>query len=214
MKNLFSFLRQTIKGKTLYRILFQFRLLKHGKYIKGKVLDIGAGKAPSYIGFLPEDITYIKTDFGSDDKDVFLDFNKVFPYENESFDTVFLFHNLYIAEDPGFVLKEVARVLKRDGHLLVSNPFAVNEMPEPHDYQRHTKEGIESLFEKQSFEIVLGERIGERFSVFAYSLHTLLLFWPIRLVVNTFALFFDMLIPKKIKTNYPLPIGYFYVGRK
>ncbi len=215
MARIIDFLKNNIKGKTIYRILFQWSLLNANSFISGTVLDIGSGGNPSYEKYLPKNIKYTKTDYvQKDGVGKVLDFNKKFDFPDASFDTVFLFHNLYIAEDSEFTMSEVKRVLKNGGYLLISNPFTANEMPEPHDYIRFSKEGIDRMIEKTGFEIVEFKRLGDRFSVCAYALNPLLLIWPIRLVVNTLALMLDFIIPRKLKTNYPFPIGYFYVTRK
>lgn len=215
MARIIDFLKNNIKGKTIYRILFQQSLLDANFFINGTVLDIGSGGSPSYEKYLPSNIKYTKTDYTQKSGvDKVLDFNNKFDFPDASFDTVFLFHNLYISLNPEFTMSEIKRVLKDGGHLLVSNPFTANEMPEPHDYVRFSKEGLDKLIEKTGFKIVKFRRLGDRFSVCAYALHPLLLIWPIRLVVNTIALMLDFIIPNKLKTNYPFPLGYFYVTRK
>lgn len=215
MYKIIDFLSNTIKGKTLYRILFQQCVLQHQRYIMGRVLDIGAGSNPSYTDYFPDNIDYIKTDYiKKSNVEHVLDFNLKFSFDNDYFNSVLLFHNLYIAKDQSYTLSEIHRVLKKGGCLLISSPFAVNEMPEPHDYNRLTKEGLDSILLCNDFEILESKRIGERFTLFAYSIHPLLIIWPIRLIVNAFALLLDCFIPNKLRSNYPFPIGYFYVVRK
>ena len=210
-----DFIWETIKGRTLYRILFQQEVFRSGTFIVGKVLDIGARGKPSYEKYLPKNIEYIKTDYvQKNGVDQVLDFNQLFPFADASIDTVFLFHNVYIAENPAHVLVEVHRVLKKGGHLLISNPFGVNVMAEPHDYGRFTKEGLEKIMRGANFDIVYGKQIGDRFSVIAYALHAFFLIWPIRLICNSIAFFCDTLIPRGMKKNHPFPLGYFYVARK
>ena len=215
MARVIDYIKNTIRGKTIYRILFQWSLMDANFFINGKVLDIGSGGGPSYEKYLPKNIEYIKTDYTQKPGvDKVLDFNAKFDFPDATFDTVFLFHNLYIAENPDFTILEIKRVLKDGGYLLISNPFTANEMPEPHDYVRFSKEGLDRLIEKSGLKIVKFKRLGDRFTVSAYALSPLLLIWPIRLVVNTIALAFDFIIPNKLKTNYPFPLGYFYATRK
>lgn len=207
-KNMFS-------GKTIYRSLFFFELKKSISFVKGNVLDIGSGTSPSYFKYLPKNISYKKTDYVSKDNSVdVLDFNQKFPFADDSFDTVFLFHNLYISKDPNFTMKEIYRVLKKGGCLLISSPFSTNEMPEPHDYVRFSKEGLDILLEKNSFRTEYFSRIGERFSNAFYSISPMLYFNLLKTFFGLIAIFLDKMIPKKLKQNYPFPIGYFYVTRK
>ena len=210
-----DFIWETIRGRTLYRILFQQEVFRAQPYVVGRVLDIGAGGKPSYEKYLPKNIEYIKTDYvQKNGVDQVLDFNQSFPFADASIDTVFLFHNVYIAENPAHVLAQVHRVLKKGGHLLISNPFGVNVMAEPHDYGRFTKEGLEKIVHEAHFDIVHMRQIGDRFSVISYALHAFFLVWPIRLMCNAIALLCDTLIPRGMKKNHPFPLGYFYVARK
>jgi len=212
---MWDYIRETFRGRSIYRILFQREVYKNYKYIKGSVLDIGSGANPSYLKYLPKGIDYKKTDYvKKDGVDEILDFNQVFPFEDNSFDTVLLFHNLYIAKDPHKTIGEVKRVLKPNGFVLISSPFGMNIMAEPNDFRRFTKEGLDNLFNNLDMEIVYVKSIGDRFSVIANTLHAFLLIAPIRIIFNSIAIICDKLIPRGMKKNHPFPIGYFYVVRK
>lgn len=215
MEKVLDFIACSIKGKSIYRILFQQTLKDNNTFIVGKVLDIGSGPKPSYVKYLPKNIEHTKTDYYSHkDLSLSLDFNKPFNFPDETFDTVFLFHNIYIARNADFTLKESVRVLKKGGCLFISSPFSANEMPEPHDFVRFSKEGLDRMFFENKLETLYFKRIGDRFALCAYALHPLLYFSILRTVFGGLALFLDFLTPKKLKKNYPFPIGYFYVTRK
>ncbi len=210
-----DYIRETISGKTLYRILFQQEVFKASRYIKGRVLDIGSGEGPTYKKYLPKDISYITTDYVQKTGiSQIVNFNEKFPFDDSSIDSVFLFHNLYIAENPNHVLGEVRRVLKEGGYLLISNPFGVNVMPEPHDYGRLTGEGLEKILKDSNLKIESIVKIGDRFSVGAYALHAFFLIWPIRFIFNSLALLLDKLVPSGMKKKQPFPLGYFIVAKK
>lgn len=215
MNTFLDFIQQTIKGRTLYRILFQQEVFHAQNFVTGKVLDIGSGGKPSYEKYLPKNIEYIKTDYREKDGiDKVVNFNDRLPFEAGTIDTVFLFHNLYIANDPKATLAEVNRVLKKGGHVLISNPFGVNVMAEPNDFGRLTKQGLDKLLAEAEFEVIKVKQIGDRFSVIAYALHAFFLIWPIRIIFNSVALVCDKLIPSGMRKNHPFPLGYFYVARK
>lgn len=212
---MWDYIRETFKGRTIYRILFQREVSRNSQYIRGTVLDIGSGAHPSYLKYLPKGIDYKKTDYiKKDGVDQFLDFNQLFPFEDNSFDTVLLFHNLYIAKDPQMTMSEVRRVLKPGGFVLISSPFGMNIMAEPNDFMRFTKEGLDNLFNNSGMVIVYVNSIGDRFLLIANTLHAFFLIAPIRIIFNSIALICDKLIPKGMKKNHPFPIGYFYVARK
>lgn len=213
---MWDFIHNVIKGKTIYRILFQRVLKKHNNLITGRVLDLGAGGNPSYYRYMDmKGREFVKTDYiHKAGVNEIVDFDQPFPFSDASFDTVCIFHALYIAKDPNAVLTEVRRVLKPGGALVLSMPFVANEMPEPHDYIRYTMEGLQVLVEGVGFETVVQERIGDRGTAATYIMSPLYIVWPIKLIAYSLALLIDALIPKKLKRNYPFPIGYFYVARK
>ncbi len=211
-----SFWRSVYRGKTIYRYLFERTLVSHVSHIHGKVLDIGSGGNPEYYRYLnATQCQFTKTDYQKrPGVDSVLDFNKLFPFENDSFDTVCLFHALYIADNPHHVLSEIKRVLKPGGTLVLSMPFIANEMPQPHDYHRYTSEGLDVLLSNSGLTSLVRERIGERFTACCYLLTPFLKWWPLRMIAYSFSLAFDWCIPKKITTRHPCPIGYFYVAKK
>ena len=56
-----------------------------------------------------------------------LDFNKPFPFEDNSFDLVSCSFAIYYAEDIPFTFKEMHRVLKPGGHLFTTGPMPANK---------------------------------------------------------------------------------------
>lgn len=209
------FITEVFEGKTIGRILFHRKVRKYCSGIFGQVLDVASGGNPSYAKYLPKHTTVVRGDvIRTTDQREALDFNRPFPYGDEMFDAVLFFNALYIAEDPEKTLSEMRRVLKKGGRLFVASPFINNEMPEPHDYRRFTHEGLQNLFRNMGFRHVTIERYGERFTACVLLLHPVYVFNFVRLIVFSFALLFDSLIPKRVKENHPAPIGYFCVVEK
>jgi SAM-dependent methyltransferase len=212
---MFDFIQSVIQGKTIYRILFHRVLYRNRSQITGTVLDLASGPSPSYYSYLNNGLVVTKTDYTAKPGiDATVDFNKPLPFESESYDTVCIFHALYIAEDPERVLQEVRRILKKGGTLAIAMPFVANEMPEPHDYHRYTLEGLDLLITKSGFTPNHRERIGERATAAVYIIAPLLYIWPIKLIAYTIAVSIDRLIPQKLIRRYPFPIGYFYIAKK
>ena len=56
-----------------------------------------------------------------------LDFNKTFPYADDTYDLVSCCFAIYYAEDIPFTIKEMHRVLKPGGHLFTTGPMPENK---------------------------------------------------------------------------------------
>ncbi len=202
---------QILKGKTIYRVLFNRLVAKHCFGLSGDVLDLAGGTNPSYREYLPLKVNLIVTDLVAASGAGRIDLNKPLQIDSGRYRSVLCFNALYIVENMEGVLLEMRRILAPGGKLFISMPFISNEMPEPHDYRRLTKEGLVILFRRAGFTKFEIMRFGERFSSAAYLLHPFFLCNPIRLLVYCASLLLDRMIPKKIKELYPTPLGYFCV---
>ena len=202
---------ETYKGKTIARTLFNLEISKHVKNIGGVIIDLGGGKSPSYERFWdikPE--KFIRVDINEKTKpDVVANLNKPLPFPDNFADAIFLFNVIYILERPEQVLKEIYQILKPGGKLFLTSPFIFNEAKEPNDYWRFTGEALEKLLKESGFNNFFIESVGERFSAAVYLTSPFLFFWPIKFAFYCLALFFDKMIPKKLKSKQPSPIGYF-----
>lgn len=209
MKKPPNILYETYRGKTLGRTLFNQKVAQNCSSLKGKVLDLAGGNKASYYRYLPDsDCGIVKTNRIGDDQIV--DMNKPFPFQNNSFDAVLFFNAIYICENTQNTLKEILRVLKPGGKLYLAYPFLIGEIPEPHDYARFTKEGIERELKLAGFGTIDIQRIGDRASSAADLLRPFFLFNTIRVIVNYFAVFLD----KIYKRGNPSPSSYFCVVEK
>ena len=75
------------------------------------------------------------------------------PLTDNSFDLVALFMVLEHLEEPGVALKEIARVLKPQGLLLLTTVQYWHNHPCPKDYYRYTRTGLEYLCEKSGLKV-------------------------------------------------------------
>ena len=211
MHCLINLLKETRRGKTIARILFNLKIAERVKNLNGIVVDLGSGFNPSHERFWqikPE--KFIRVDINEKtEPDVIADLNKTLPFSDNFADAVLLFNVIYILENPTEILREINRILKPGGKIFFTSPFIFNEAKEPSDYWRFTSEGLKKLLEEAGFNSFLIEPVGERFSAAAYLISPFLFFWPIKFVFYCLALIFDKLIPKKLKSKQPSPIGYF-----
>jgi len=141
------------------------------KYISGKTLDLGAGSA-KYRSIIKEKTSeYIAFDMvkkeGVDVVGDVLDLS----FENESFNTVISTQVLEHVEKPWIMVKEIQRVLKKDGICFLTAPFLVPYHADPCDYFRYTINGMKSLFKNENFEIIECDGYGRIFSVLSEFFH-------------------------------------------
>ena len=213
----FDFIKQVFQGKSFYRILSNWQIQKHCRNLSGLCLDLAAGEKPSYTQYwsFSQGARLIKTDY-NETKGVNLriDFNQPLPLSDDSLDNIFLFGAIYIVKEPDKLVKEIYRVLKKNGKFFIVSPFVFNEANEPDDFRRLTSQGLSDLLTESGFSNFLIIPFGERFSASAHLLHSFFVFNFIRFVVFSLALLFDELIPNKIKRLHPCPVGYFVIAKK
>lgn len=125
--------------------------------ITGKTLDVGCGTKPyekyfgssEYIGLEIE--STIHRDYTKADK--FYGGGE-FPFADSEFDSVVTNQVLEHVFTPGIFLSEINRVLKKEGTLLLTVPFAWDEHEQPYDYARYSSFALRFLFDKHGFEII------------------------------------------------------------
>ena len=131
---------------------------KYSKYLSGDILDVGCGSKPyknlfNYEKYIGMDIENPGHDHKNEDIDVFYD-GTIFPFEDKTFDGVLANQVLEHVFNPDEFLKQINRVLKVNGHLLLTVPFIWDEHEQPYDYGRYSSFGLKSLLEKNGFKIV------------------------------------------------------------
>lgn len=137
-------------------------VVKTAPYIKGDIIDVGCGKKPykslfSYSKYIGIEVEQDGHDHTNEDIDVFYD-GKVIPFEANTFDSAITSQVLEHVFEPDAFLKEIHRVLKPNGHLLLTVPFVWDEHEQPFDYARYSSFGLKYLLEKNGFEVVLYQK--------------------------------------------------------
>jgi len=123
----------------------------NSKYIGGHVLDVGSGDKPYQRLFKYKKYVGLDTEkSGHDHKEETIDVlydGKNFPFKEASFDSILSFEVLEHVEDLDLIISEMARVLKKNGKLLITTPFIWN------------------IFEKNNFKIKKIEKISNDYSI-------------------------------------------------
>ena len=158
-------------------------------FIVGRVLDVGCGQKPyqslfqstEHIGL---DIDVSGHEHTNEQIDVYYD-GKIFPFEDEKFDSVICNQVLEHVATPEVTLSEIHRTLKPQGYILLTVPFLADEHEQPFDYYRYSSFGMKHLLEAHNFEIIKSVKLNRNIAL--VSAH----FW------NTYWY-------KLLKTSYPI----------
>lgn len=168
------------------------------------VVDIGAGKSPykKFINFQ----RYIGIDVEDRQKlgaVIIADINKGVPIDSNTSDLVLLIEVLEHLKEPGYVLKEICRILKPGGKLILTTPLVWPIHEAPNDYFRYTNYGLEYLLKNAGFTdikiIPSNKNIYTLFQIFNINLRPKI-FIPFVLVFN----FFGYLLKNFGNNNLPL----------
>lgn len=147
-------------------------VLNNLNLIKGDVIDVGAGRAwaKPFIEQQLQVTSYTAFDAHPSPKiDVVGDVLNM-PFVEE-FNTAICNQVLEHVNNPYTLVKEIHRVLKKDGICILTAPFMVLYHPDPEDYFRYTTEGMRAIFTQSNFEVIECGRYGKLFSVISEMIH-------------------------------------------
>lgn len=126
-------------------------------HVAGKTLDVGCGSKPYTHLYRSEEYVGLEIDTPQNragkKADYFYD-GKLFPFADETFDSLVANEVLEHVFNPDQFLGEACRVLKPGGVTLLTLPFVWDEHEQPYDYARYSSFGIRALLERHGFEIV------------------------------------------------------------
>ncbi len=148
------------------RYLLDKQIREAGKYITGRVLDVGAGEYGRYNQHFSYK-EYVRMDTNHGDKVDLVGSADNIPLPDDSFDSVVCTQVFEHLKNPEKSAKEIYRVLKNGGYLLVTVPQTNELHEEPNDFFRYTKFGLESLFGTVGFKTVSLDQRGGFFATIA-----------------------------------------------
>lgn len=136
------------------------------KYVKrgSKVYDIGCGDKPFMPAVIEQEANYT----GVDIVDGFYDSSHIdligsaydVPIESGTADIVMSSQVIEHLEFPEKAVREMARILKKDGYAIVAFPFLYPLHAQPRDYMRYSEFFMHSCFDRNGLELVEMQRIG------------------------------------------------------
>lgn len=183
---------------------------------RGTVLDIGCGYKP-YLPYVPKNVFYIGSDIDSISSlpDIICDVQNL-SFKNDSFDCVVGFEVLEHIAEPDIAFRNIYRVLKPDGLLILTTPQSWRIHEAPNDFFRYTKFGLEYLAKKNYFHVGGINPIGSGWSKVGQTLISMLphqqlgpFLRPINILINIFTI-----IAEYFWKDYKDPLGNIIEAKK
>jgi SAM-dependent methyltransferase len=140
----------------IYKFLLNDLKETLAKYTSGSVLDIGCGNKPYEVYLSPAVTKYVGCDIVQSSKEcveIICDAGSI-PLEDSIFETVLSTQTIEHVENHQGLVNEAFRLLKNEGHFIVSGPLYWPLHEEPYDFFRFTKHGFRYILEKAGFTIV------------------------------------------------------------
>jgi SAM-dependent methyltransferase len=197
------------------------------QYTKGHLLDLGCGTVPFYAAYQPYVANNTCVDWhNSFHSDMFrdqdCDLTQPLPFCDETFDTILLSDVLEHIPNPENLWQEMARILRRDGTLLLNVPFLYWVHEEPYDFYRYTEFSLRRFAEGVGLRIEELEPFGGLPEVLADLLAKGVYRLPV--VGNPLSQLFQGVVSAvrgisvghklSTKLGFRYPLGYFMVATK
>jgi len=199
--------------------------LRH--HARGKLLDLGCGKVPLLIAYgqYVSDVICVdweNTLHKNDCLDFECDLTKTLPFEDGEFDTIILSDVLEHIPQPERLWTEMARILSRDGKIIMNVPFYYWLHEQPHDYYRYTEFALRRFVEISGLELIQLNATGGAPEIMTdiFSKNVLRLpclgHFLARFAQCLTLCFIRTKIGKKIsnETSNCFPLGYFLIAKK
>jgi len=196
-------------------------------HVKGNLLDLGCGKVPLYESYKQYISDNTCTDWGNSvHKNSYLDLehdlNTTLPFADGQFDTIILSDVLEHIYQPLLLWREMHRVLKPQGKILMNIPFYYWLHEVPFDYYRYTEHTLRRFAEETNSTVHVLKPVGGVAEIWGDLMGKMLIRVPVvgkglciftQFMTTTFS---NSGIGRKLyqKTSSTFPFGYFMVVEK
>jgi SAM-dependent methyltransferase len=152
-------------GSLLMALAMTQSLLPCLAALRGRIVDLGAGRVPFYEAYAPTIREVVCVDWQNSlhdltHADVLADLNRPLPFGASSFDGVLLSSVLEHVVDPMALLGEASRILRPGGAIVLELPFLYWLHEEPHDFGRYTEHALRRFASAAGLEIEKLEPYG------------------------------------------------------
>jgi len=130
-----------------------------GAHGRGRILDVGCGRRPfqAVLARHGTQVMAVEADrrrYGGDQPPEAWADGQYLPFRGACFDTVVAFQVLEHVPEPGRLVAEAARVLRRGGRLVLTAPHIWGIHEEPADFYRFTGYGLAHLARAAGLEVL------------------------------------------------------------
>ena len=124
-------------------------------FATGNLLDLGCGNKPYKEWYDLKTTSSVGCDAIQSTENVVDDIclASKLPYDNNTFDSILSTQVLEHVFEQQQMINESYRVLKPNGHIILTVPFVWELHEEPYDFFRLTKHGLKQMFESAGYEI-------------------------------------------------------------
>jgi len=140
-------------------LLAQF-VAKNAQKFSGKVLDVGGQNGTRYRGFFPHVTDYTTLDIDPDMHPDIVASAENIPLSDQTVDGILCMEVLMCVEDYQKAVREMARILKGGGILMLSTSFMATHAPKAAYYRQFGPDGIKKLLHPFFENIVIEKRGG------------------------------------------------------
>lgn len=191
---------------------------------KGRILEAGAGGSPfsDLLRKVSDDLVTLDINDRYGDIDVIADVQDMPEVETASFDVVVCTQVLEHLPLPEDALREMRRVLRDDGVLILSAPHLSMVHEAPNDFFRYTSYGLKVLCESSGFNVITIEATGGLVAFVVHLLSVGLLTilgsipgfrWPIWVLNYVVLVRFVALIDRNLGVPSLFPLDHVAVAR-
>jgi SAM-dependent methyltransferase len=139
------------------RLLLDPWVTRHASSLAGLVINVGSGEDLRQFGRRT-----IHVDAHAPSVTVRANLDVGLPFQARTFDGAICSEVLEHVADDVRVIREIARIVKPGGTVIVTVPFSFRYHPDPADFRRYTPVGLRALLEREGFTVDIAAGLGGR----------------------------------------------------
>lgn len=188
--------------------------------LNGVILDVGGGHKSEYKDLIKGEHTFYTINIDEKAKpDRIVDVEFPFPLPSEEYDHAICMNVLEHVYEFENVIRETARVIKKNGHIVLATPMIYKIHGSPDDYLRYTESALRRVAKKCDLTVVSIEPLGSGF----FALGTQLLksalprgfIWvACKRIAGGLDAFSNAIVPGYKTLSKQIPLGYVTILKK